>query len=814
MILNKQLQESDLTYESYNLEEKKFETTIDKSDSYLIMDLVSNFYRNPIGSIIREITSNCFDAHKKANNIEDAVVIKIGYDFENSNYYIEFIDKGTGLSEEQVQNIYAIWFKSDKRESNDFIGGFGLGSKSPFSYTDIYYINTNFDGITYEYVNFKKDYNNKGIREFDFSQINKYPTIEPNGTIIKIDLKNNNDLPKFCYEIRNQLSYFYNVFLDLKSPMFSDYTYNLKQFNDEKILEYKTFSYRCSKNNNLNTNNNIFILLGTVKYEININEMPELQCILPFGIKFNIGDLTVVPNREDIHYSEYNKKVIRDKFELFKQEINELVLSQNELSFSDYLAYKKSINLSLKIGNDEYNRIFNNSVFNNISILQDVKKVFLPLEEYNYRDINIDVLNTFYDSNYFTKYIGERKVIIINNNYSLVNQYFNQGVDTIRKNHKSDLRYTIPRSFERYIGYCYKKGIRKNNNECYRRDDLGLDNFLTDNIHDYKTYEVTLKNGDTLIVKSRIVPELGKAIKLYKMIKYFKDLINVVYSDSLVITDEMRVQYKEHLDSNNLALMRKRNKQIIIHEYYFGSAFFSKRIVSVGNLEKYKFVIYKIKDVRNKNNDNIFINGKLINITYINEIVQYANKEINNKKVNFIYFEISKSELDKLKKENLENMISIEEFMFTDFVKKNVFKSIIKYDLKNKYNLNLNMYDNKLLFNLSNYYSKNFDNIIKYLINITDFQDLHSLYNKDKLKESYSCLLNDKLLFYYKTLSEIELIYTNNPLLKYLNNYTPNNLVLPLMKKVKHLKYPESHYVQELKNKSIKNNKEKLIYLV
>ena len=127
MILNNAQQlDSELTYESYNSDEKEIETTIDSSNMYLVMEIVSNFYRNPIGSIVREITSNCFDAHKKAGNTEDAVVIKVGYDYENSNYFIEFIDKGTGLSEEQVENIYAIWFNSDKKETNDFIGGFGL----------------------------------------------------------------------------------------------------------------------------------------------------------------------------------------------------------------------------------------------------------------------------------------------------------------------------------------------------------------------------------------------------------------------------------------------------------------------------------------------------------------------------------------------------------------------------------------------------------------------------------------------------------------------------------------------------------------
>lgn len=99
---------------------------IDESNISIIMEMVSSsFYSNKIGSIIRELTSNCFDSHKRAN-VDNPVVVKVDFDEENETYYIEFKDVGTGLSPDAIKNIYTRWFTSDKRNNNNEIGGFGL----------------------------------------------------------------------------------------------------------------------------------------------------------------------------------------------------------------------------------------------------------------------------------------------------------------------------------------------------------------------------------------------------------------------------------------------------------------------------------------------------------------------------------------------------------------------------------------------------------------------------------------------------------------------------------------------------------------
>ena len=51
------------------------EASIDEGSLPFLFDVMStNFYSNPLGSMIREITSNCLDSHVEAK-VEDKIII-------------------------------------------------------------------------------------------------------------------------------------------------------------------------------------------------------------------------------------------------------------------------------------------------------------------------------------------------------------------------------------------------------------------------------------------------------------------------------------------------------------------------------------------------------------------------------------------------------------------------------------------------------------------------------------------------------------------------------------------------------------------
>jgi HSP90 family molecular chaperone len=101
---------------------QEFKTSIDpKNLEYITTLLSSNLYSDPEQSFIREIVSNAWDSHVEAGNTNEPVIIKFNY----NNKSITIRDYGTGLSPERFKSIFCNIGSSTKRDSNEFIGGFG-----------------------------------------------------------------------------------------------------------------------------------------------------------------------------------------------------------------------------------------------------------------------------------------------------------------------------------------------------------------------------------------------------------------------------------------------------------------------------------------------------------------------------------------------------------------------------------------------------------------------------------------------------------------------------------------------------------------
>ena len=108
--------------------------------------LFSDIYTEKIAAVVREVGSNCADAHKMAGKESLSFKIKIHKDEFNGSY-IHFIDYGVGMTKHQIENLYTSFFSSNKDTNNDCIGGFGIGSKSPLAYTDKFITESVKDGL-------------------------------------------------------------------------------------------------------------------------------------------------------------------------------------------------------------------------------------------------------------------------------------------------------------------------------------------------------------------------------------------------------------------------------------------------------------------------------------------------------------------------------------------------------------------------------------------------------------------------------------------------------------------------------------------
>lgn len=192
------------------VEDKKVNTVVDgmitesffsvkqENLAHIFSILRNSLYSDKAGAIIREYSTNAYDAHVQAGIKETPIKINCPSRFSP---LLSIRDYGFGLNEEQIFNVYASYGESTKRHTNDQVGMMGLGSKSAFSYTDSFTVISYHDGLKKSYLAYIDD---SGIGKI--MKVNEEPTDET-GIEIQVPVK-----PLDCYQFENaivkQLRYF------------------------------------------------------------------------------------------------------------------------------------------------------------------------------------------------------------------------------------------------------------------------------------------------------------------------------------------------------------------------------------------------------------------------------------------------------------------------------------------------------------------------------------------------------------------------------------------------------------------------------
>jgi hypothetical protein len=267
--------------------------------------LTANLYKNPIASIIRELTSNAWDAHVEAGNTETPIEIDLPNSFSNELIIKDF---GTGLSVNDIFEVYTVLFRSTRRNSNDFFGGKGLGCKTPFAYSDTFIVESRFEGTLYTYNMFLNEERIPSV-----ALINETSTTEPNGLTIRIAV-NNGDYHQF------------NQAADRQLILFPSLKINRERHAIKTI--YNNAYGLLGKHPNLERG--FFIRIGHILYDIDLSEAKLPATCLGGTYHYNfynslilngaVGQLDITPNREDLNYTPKTKKVINELLSNFKEQ--------------------------------------------------------------------------------------------------------------------------------------------------------------------------------------------------------------------------------------------------------------------------------------------------------------------------------------------------------------------------------------------------------------------------------------------------------------------------------------------------------------
>lgn len=259
--------------------------------------LSSGLYANKIKAIIRELSCNAVDSHTAAGNAEPFEV-HLPTQLEP---HFAVRDFGTGLNHEQVTNIYTTYFESTKTASNEFIGALGLGSKSPFSYTDNFTVTAIQQGHKGIYSAF---INAEGVPSIALMM--SEPTDEPNGVEVKFSVNDRWDFDKFRQEARNVFRWF------KQQPRITGAELEVTpiEFADCDIIP----GVHTHKDSNRS-----FAIMGNIAYPIEVpnaeTNLGDLANLLNCGLvmEFTIGELDFQASREGLSYIPQTIDSIKNK---------------------------------------------------------------------------------------------------------------------------------------------------------------------------------------------------------------------------------------------------------------------------------------------------------------------------------------------------------------------------------------------------------------------------------------------------------------------------------------------------------------------
>lgn len=260
--------------------------------------LSSRLYSDPILAIIRELLCNAYDAQVEAGTADIPIKLQLP-SYLDSNFIIR--DFGTGLSAENIETLYTTFFWSTKSDSNELTGGFGLGSKTPFAYADIFTVTSFYNGKKYVYACLKKD------SRPSITKVSEEDTNKPNGLMITIPVREE-DHKLFKEAFEKYIKYMPEIKVSIPRPNITKIrSLDNVDFYDhdvDKDRYYRGYRHR---------NTYIYIKQGQNVYSIDIstdryqNRLGDFfkRNVNTFELVFNvpIGTLPITPNREQLDSS-------------------------------------------------------------------------------------------------------------------------------------------------------------------------------------------------------------------------------------------------------------------------------------------------------------------------------------------------------------------------------------------------------------------------------------------------------------------------------------------------------------------------------
>lgn len=285
--------------------------------------VTSGLYIRPIEAIVRELCTNALDGHIAANKADVPFDVVLPTTFDP---YFIVRDYGCSMDKDVMFDIYGVLGESTKNTSSKEIGGWGVGGKSPYAYTDTFFITTYLNGL-------KRVYQGSALAdESPLELLIETPSDEPQGVEVKVPVQEK-DFNRFVTAAETQLAPFH-VKPNINGASNFEYAYAFDEASREKFevslylpnadgsaLELRKQKVEAIVNSEYSSP--FAIQMGCVIYPINVTaeNYEEFQTNLfkiktltgkkSFIFQLPVDAVDIKPSREDLDYTERTNKVLK-----------------------------------------------------------------------------------------------------------------------------------------------------------------------------------------------------------------------------------------------------------------------------------------------------------------------------------------------------------------------------------------------------------------------------------------------------------------------------------------------------------------------
>lgn len=272
-------------------------------DQLMILNVLSNsLYTNKVAAVLREYGCNAFDANVEANRGHQPIEVRLPNRLEAT---VAIRDFGFGMTEEQILTVFCRLGRSTKRDSNEFTGMLGIGSKAGFAYGDSFTVTSYTGGIKCVYNCFR----DRGAPKL--AKMLETKTDAPDGVEVKVPVRQQ-DINEFVSTAERVFRYF------KVRPIIHGAKI---EFND-LAKQYEGTGWRFTGGGKS------YAIMGNVGYDLNPDSMgynvgEHVKGLLRCGVEldFQIGDLEIAANREGLQYRDITKNSIKARIDVMKAEV-------------------------------------------------------------------------------------------------------------------------------------------------------------------------------------------------------------------------------------------------------------------------------------------------------------------------------------------------------------------------------------------------------------------------------------------------------------------------------------------------------------